>query len=507
MNNSIKLRFNLITSAVLIVVFFLFGVYNHAQTESALNQSLERQSDAALERLSQSLPVTLWNYETQQMQDIVDAELGADDIRAVYVLDGDKLLLGRKSDGNRDIAQLDSFEPSKALTKEAKLNFDDSGNLTPVGRVVIEIDRSRIDALLDQALIRNIVQIIVIIALLIATITFLLSTLVIRPISEIGAALRDIASGEGDLTRRLERRNNDEVGAVAEHFNSFVGQIHALVRELVQSVADMNSVIQDLVNVAQTTNEGVTRQNSETDQVATAVNEMGATAHEVSKSAAEAAEAASEADTEAQSAQEVVQSTIHSIQSLANEIEEGAKVIDALETDVDGITAMVGVIQGIAEQTNLLALNAAIEAARAGEQGRGFAVVADEVRSLAAKTQTTTEDIQEMINRLEVGAKNAVSVMQSSKEKGVNTVKDIHQTDSSLAGIVNSIRTINDMNAQIASASEEQSAVTEEINRSITNIASVAQETQTGATETDDACHRLSRFAEDVRQKLSNFKV
>ncbi len=506
MKNSIKLRFNLITSAIVIVVFILFGIFNHSQTENALNRSLERQTTAALERLSQSLPVTLWNYETQQMQDIVDAELGADEIKAVYVLDGDKLLLGRGSFGDNEIEDLGSFTPVDSH-KESELNFDDAGNLTPVGRVVIEIDRSRIEALLDQALFRNIIQIVVIIALLITTVTILLSTLVIRPLSEIGAALSDIASGEGDLTRRLTKRNDDEVGVVAEHFNSFVGQIHTLVKDLVQSVADMNDVIQNLVNVAQTTNTGVTRQNSETDQVATAVNEMGATAHQVSKSAAEAAEAASDADKEAQSAQEVVQSTIQSIQSLAKEIEEGAKVIDALETDVDGITAMVGVIQGIAEQTNLLALNAAIEAARAGEQGRGFAVVADEVRTLAAKTQTTTEEIQDMINRLEVGAKNAVSVMQSSQEKGVNTVKDIHQTDNSLGGIVNSIRTINDMNAQIASAAEEQSAVTEEINRSITNIAGIAQETQVGATETDEACHSLSRYAEDVRQKLSNFKV
>ncbi|MFC3150398.1 methyl-accepting chemotaxis protein [Litoribrevibacter euphylliae] len=269
----------------------------------------------------------------------------------------------------------------------------------------------------------------------------------------------------------------------------------------------MSELTQDLIEVAQATNNGVQAQSKETEQVAAAINEMSATAHNISQNTSEAAEAAHHANDEALLTKGVVTASIQSIEHLAEEIDTGAKVINNLETDVANITSMVDVIQSIAEQTNLLALNAAIEAARAGEQGRGFAVVADEVRTLASRTQSTTEEIQQMIDKLQNGAQSAVAVMESSKAKGESTVEEVNKTEESLTGIVNAVSTINDMSTQIASASEEQTAVSEEIGNSVTRIAEIADEAATGAKNTEESCIRLANLTQEIRNQLGQFKV
>lgn len=506
MKNSLSLRFNLLTSLLVIVLLAVFGAYNQSETSTALHASLDKQTDAVMGRLTQSLPATLWNFETDQMVSIVESEVSASEIKGVFVFDNKKLVLGRMTD---DLGEaVDSKLPDDlGIMKELPLKFDDSGALNKVGRVILIVDDSAIKDLLDKALMRTFAQVVIMVILLVATITFLLKQIVIRPLDEVSNALSDISQGEGDLTRRLTAQRQDEIGSVANHFNNFVDKIQVLVQQVVGSMTNMSELIQELVEVAQTTSQGVQTQSSETEQVATAINEMSATAHEISKNAAEAAESAQNADEEASTAKAVVAVTIKAIAHLATEIDNGARVINDLENDVGNITSMVGVIQGIAEQTNLLALNAAIEAARAGEQGRGFAVVADEVRSLASKTQSTTEEIQEMIGRLQTGARSAVTVMESSKENGESTVKEVNKTDKSLADIVSAVSTINDMNIQIASASEEQTAVSEEINRSVTRIADVADETAQGAINTENSCARLGELAQQIRDQLGQFKI
>lgn len=506
MKNSLSLRFNLLTSLLVIVLLVVFGAYNQSVTRTALRATLDKQTEAVMGRLTQSLPATLWNFETDQMVSIVESEVSASEIKGVFVFDNKKLVLGRISDENGEVVKSD-LPDDLGTMKESPLKFDDSGVLNSVGRVIILVDESAIDDLLNKAFMRTVFQVIIMVVLLVATITILLRQIVIRPLAEVGNALNDISQGEGDLTRRLKARRQDEIGTVAENFNNFVDKIQVLVQKVVGSMTNMSELIQELVEVAQKTSQGVQTQSSETDQVATAINEMSATAHDVSKNAAEAAEAAQHADGEALTAKSVVAVTIKAIGQLASEIENGAKVINDLENDVGNITSMIDVIQGIAEQTNLLALNAAIEAARAGEQGRGFAVVADEVRSLASKTQSTTEEIQEMIGRLQTGARSAVAVMQSSKDNGENTVQEVNKTDKSLADIVKAVSTINDMNTQIASAAEEQTAVTEEISRSVTRIADVADETAHGAMNTENACARLAELAQQIRQQLGQFKI
>ncbi len=331
-----------------------------------------------------------------------------------------------------------------------------------------------------------------------------LSNTFLRPLQQIKDNLDDIAAGEGDLTRRLPINGDDELGQLAGSFNRFVEKIHGLVRQIVDMTGQLTELVNQVSAQAQRSEQAMERQRHETDQVATAINEMSAAAHEVAQSAQGAAEAAQKTDTEGQAAKQVVDGSIARIHTLVQDIRDSGLSLDTLQKDVSSIVSVLDVIRSIAEQTNLLALNAAIEAARAGEAGRGFAVVADEVRALASRTQQSTQEIQGMIDRLQKGTQDAVTSMRRSSDAGDVTSEQANHAGTSLDAIAQLIGTINAMNAQIASAAEEQTAVVEEINRSVHKIVvavdSVADETQQGAQTARNLAGLGERLGALVRQ-------
>jgi len=259
--------------------------------------------------------------------------------------------------------------------------------------------------------------------------------------------------------------------------------------------------------ISQDSATNIDNQRRETEQVATAMNEMAATVQEVARNASEAAGAASHADNEAGAGRAVVRETTASIENLAHEVESAAQVVQQLANDSESIGAVLDVIKGIAEQTNLLALNAAIEAARAGEQGRGFAVVADEVRTLASRTQDSTKEIEGMIEQLQNGARNAVEVMENGREKARTGVDQTKQAVQALDAITKAVATINQMNTQIASAAEQQRATTEEMNRNIININQIAEQTATSAIQTTTASDELARLSAQLQSLVNQFKL
>ncbi|WP_374287017.1 methyl-accepting chemotaxis protein [Pseudomonas fluvialis] len=281
---------------------------------------------------------------------------------------------------------------------------------------------------------------------------------------------------------------------------------HSL-QELAGAVEQLAAAAEQTAQVSHQTSDGIRRQQLETDQVATAMHEMSATVQDVAGNAASAAQAAEQADQQAESGKRVVQQTIEAIDGLASEVEHAATVIHELEANSGSISSVVDVIRSIADQTNLLALNAAIEAARAGEQGRGFAVVADEVRSLASRTQQSTSEIQAMIEKLQQGANRAVDVMQSSCDKAQRGKEQVASAGHMLEQISAAVATINDMNAMIASAAEEQSSVAEEINRNVTSVSQIAEETSDASRQNVATSTQLASLASQLQKVVQRYRL
>ena len=324
-------------------------------------------------------------------------------------------------------------------------------------------------------------------------------------LKNLGQVLDKVAAG--DMTVSFQARSRDELGELGQVFNGTVAKIHDLIERVGQTVAEVERQADRVEVVSGESNQAVSGQLGQIEQVATAMNQMSATAQEVARSAAAAVGSAQSVNQETVSGRALVESQVGSIQRLAGEIDQSVLVINQLASDSSAISQVLDVIKGIAEQTNLLALNAAIEAARAGEQGRGFAVVADEVRNLAKRTQQSTEEIEQMISRLQGGVGAAVKTMNTSHQMAEGTVSQSSQVQQALENILGAVGMIVDQNQQIAAAAEQQTAVAHDIDQNIVEISRAGERTAEGASQTEQASHQMSELVAQLKQLIGAFRV
>jgi len=326
-----------------------------------------------------------------------------------------------------------------------------------------------------------------------------------KPLKDAVAAARLLA--DGDLTVRFQSNSKDEVGELMATLALTAESLKKMIAQISNASSDMSRSTDQLSSAVTRSMDGISTQQAETDQVAAAMEEMACSVAEVAQNATQAAESAEMANQESGSGQSIVIQTQKAIQELAESVSLTEKQIGDLEQESINIGGILDVIRDIADQTNLLALNAAIEAARAGDQGRGFAVVADEVRGLAQRTQHSTQEIQNLIERLQAGAKSAVNSMQQGRQKAEQSVDNAEKAGTALEAITGAVSTISQMNTQIACASQEQSSVAEGISESISNVRDVAEQSAQSANETSTVSQELNQIAVQLQQMVSRFRI
>lgn len=342
---------------------------------------------------------------------------------------------------------------------------------------------------------------------LLLLISFSIAVLITNNVQVITESLKDIAQGEGDLTQRLQRKSEDELGDLVHWFNTFIDKLHHTIGEVIQVISPLTDVSKRLNGVSHETERLSNQQARSSEEVTNAMSDMMRSVNNVADNAGSAAQAAKDADKEAKAGLGVVQDTVKTINSLASEVERAAVVIVKLESDTESVAGILDVIKGIAEQTNLLALNAAIEAARAGEQGRGFAVVADEVRTLASRTQESTHEIQKVIEQLQTAAREAVQVMETGKTGAGRSVAQAGETGDSLAAITNKVTSITDMNQRIAAATEQQQSFAKSIQSNVINMRDASKVAQENTEKVANLSTDLQGLADQLKTVAEQFKV
>lgn len=490
-----KLMAALTLAMVLLAAVVAF--FNYQMASSSLKTKFDTDTQAMVELTNSSLMEAVFAYDHQQIEAIAKSLANTSLISEISIVDHRGQSLAKAAD------QQTSAKP----VARTGIPIEYGDNKQKIGSYDIVFSSNEMEEALASQRNNNILVVFAMLIVSLVTVFILTRRMILAPMDEVTRSLASIADGGGDLTRRLPTKSGDEIAALAHNFNRVMEHIADIIRNVVQVNDKVRVNVRTMANATESTVNSTSQQLHEIELVATAVEELSASANEIARHAGDTAERTNATSVLAEQGNQVVNQSLDNVNTLTLQIESTAQKIQVLKDSSVNIGSVMEVIRAIAEQTNLLALNAAIEAARAGEQGRGFAVVADEVRSLAQKTRTSTEEIETIIVQLQRAADEAHQAMSTSTASAKGTIETAAKVGEALDKIRANISVINDMNHQIATASHQQSSVANEVSKNITAIHGLSEQVSQNAHVVSESGNQLIEESTELKHQIDNFKV
>ncbi|AJQ93719.1 methyl-accepting chemotaxis protein [Gynuella sunshinyii] len=503
-SSSLRLRITIWAVLVITVVLSVSTAIDYYLNVQKWRKALADQIGTVSQFIASSLPPALWNYELKTVEGVLRATVDSPNIDAVYIVEDGKLSHAFGKHENED-AQVMKELPDLSELVLIELKYIDAGE-EPIAIGYLQLNEAYLNRQLDIQLQMAIVGILVLLSLLAGLVFMLLTWMVRKPILALTDAMYNISQGEGDLTRRLSGSSRNEIGALVGYFNQFMQKLQDSTAALGQVSGQVSQSVINLDNTFDISRSLVMRQHEEVNAISAALGKGADASQGIAEHAGVTASAASDAHKNAEVTQLSVEQTVQAIQELDVILEQTRASMSSLQIDVDSITDIIGVIQGIAEQTNMLALNAAIEAARAGEHGRGFAVVADEVRSLAAKTHDSTREIIQKIERLRVSTENGVELFRKGSESSKQGVQKIEEAKASLQIIFDAFSQISVMSTQIAAAVNGQAGLRQEFQHTVKRLSVLSQKVDEQVDQATSYSRGVKQQTETLARHLGGFK-